>query len=185
MLSKKRYLLVDIKDVEKMQYVVKREAMFNDFENVYYAQGWDGIVELFNSNNIPVQLQRIVIEVGGNCFHKNSEEFFTGYKFNYVDFEKDGKAKSIYAMGTVFNGNTILDGVRINAPVHYVEFSEVVKFYKTLSDEGRLKEYYGCLNRLFDLRKNIDLVFENLEEDQVYNKFKNKIYNKNNRNWKW
>ena len=175
-----KYLLIDISNTEKAEYVVKREFICNDFVNVYYAKGWNSVRNIFNFKNIPLEFQKIIVGVSSSSFSKNMEEFLTGYHFDEVKIRKDKfcGTRKIYALGKRFDGNTIIDDVRFDSDIHYITAEEVVKFYKQLSDSGYLNDYLDSINQLLRSGKTTDsLVKTFTETTEVSSKRKNKKYN--------
>ena len=181
-----RYLLVDISTVEKKEYAVKRESLCLDFVTVYYDKGWTYARKYFDLNNVPLEFQKIIVEITSSCFSKNIEEFFVGYHFSEAKFkrENDSKSKKIYALGKIFDGNIVVDNIRLNSDIYYIGYDEVVSFYQNLNDKGYLKRYLSSLSQLFNLGKNIDSLAVSFLEEKASKKAKSKSYNQNNINCK-
>lgn len=165
----KRYLIVDVKNIEKQQWLVKREAMFNDFEHIYYPKGNISATQYFYGSNIPEEFQKIIICVSGSLFRskKDMEEFTTGHNLIIANqkSKRVDKSKVICVRTRIYDGISFVDDMYFETPLRYISYEEVVEFYKKIGEAKCMERYLDVVNQMFSLRADVKLTSENVVND--------------------
>lgn len=149
-----KYVFVDGNDTERISYVVKREFAFNDYDNVYYEDGYENLDLFFEENNIPPKYRKLILKLNGNIMYSfktrhSIEEFFTKKKFTL---------KKVYHsdVKTYISGDTdtydITELVKFTTELDIVNYDEVLYFLCDLNNLGLLDNYFHAIMSFFRIK---------------------------------
>lgn len=159
--EKAKYLMIDSKDMYKIIYKMKREASFNDFNNIYYYDKEISAEEIFNKNGIPQELQKIIIKINIPMFFKDEgNEYLTDFPFDITggQISKVNNDKYITAYSKkIFHDNQLFERtIKFTTHIKYFKYNEVVEFIMNLVNEGYLEKYLKSLKEIFDITYKLE-----------------------------
>lgn len=142
--KEKKYLEVKAGEVRKSVYETRREASFNDFENVRYHIGYATIDSVFNDNEVPAEYQKLFFKINGHLpknilLKKRIMEFFseTFWELSTIKNEYDGE--KIYCGKTDLSSP--IESLFFTKDLNVVDNSELLRFLAELQSQGLLDNY--------------------------------------------
>ena len=147
--ERKKYVIVDAKDIDITLRERMRVSGFNDFWNEYRAVGETTARKVFEEHQIPEQFQKIAFALPTcRCCHANGQEVLTGRIF---EIQKDNKAKEFfgYETGRWLDGDVIGGSIRFRTPKEKQKYASIVSFYEQLTEQGYLEQYIAAIKSMF------------------------------------
>lgn len=158
--ERKKYVIVDAKDINITLRKKVRVSEFNDFWNEYQAVGETTAKNVFEDHQIPEEFQKIAFALPTcRCCHANGQEVLTGRIF---EIQKDNKAKEFfgYETGRWLDGDVIGSSIRFRTPKEKQKYASIVSFYEQLTEQGYLEQYIAAIKSMFftelELRMNAE-----------------------------
>lgn len=156
--ERKKYIIVDAKDINITLRKRVRVSGFNDFWNEYQEVGETTAKKVFEEHQIPEEFQKIAFALPTcPCCHANGQEVLTSRTF---EIQKGSQPKEYfgYESGRWFAGDVIGGSLRFRTPKKKERYNDVLSFYNQLAEEGYLDSYIAALKTMFFLEH--ELAFE-------------------------
>lgn len=179
----KKCLIVDATNINKSLLEVKREMIANDFLHIYEETGIIKAQEIFEKYEMPLKYQKIIImkKVARLSNVVKLYEICTGYSFFIKN--KNSSQNNISIVNKTINNNPF-----VLLPAHTIKidkikptnYKEAIDFYQEMFDNEYFIKYLKCLNELFDLNLDIELLYE-LSSQEKNRRKALKLYKKGNK----
>ena len=171
--SRKKYIIVDGKDINITIREQERVAGFNDFWNEYKATGHTTAKNVFEKYQIPEQFQKIVFCFPAcSCCKHSGKEVLTSRPFSIF---KNNKSQEFtgYEYNRWFNGDIIWGSVKFNTSKTIDTYATVLSFYEQLTEEGYLEQYISAIKNIFFVKNELQINGETTKvEDAASNLLK-------------
>ena len=171
----KKYLIVPAEDVLNQLYSFKRIADCNDFNNWYYKLCKVCLDDVFDSYNIPKELQKIVIKINAPCFMmREANEYITNFPFEWnhrkIKRQEGQRNVSFFSCPIFYDNTSFREKINISTKFQYVDYNEVELFFIKLDESGYKEYYYNILKLFFDKLLRLDYLFrEHMDCEVVSN----------------
>ena len=146
--ERKKYILVDAKDIDITLRERIRVSGFNDFWNEYQAVGETTAKKVFEEHQIPEEFQKIAFALPTcRCCHANGQEVLTGRIF---EIQKNKSQEFLgYETGRWLDGDIIGGSIRFRTPKEKQKYARIVSFYEQLTEQGYLEQYIEAIKSMF------------------------------------
>ena len=169
---KKKYLIIDAKDIKKKIFIQYRNPIIDGFDNWYIIKEKVEVKTYFDKKEIPEEYQKLILQVTSPIilFEADAEELFFEKPY---DLKRDvtskktmtGKQSSMLYDDTLISGN-----LSFETNIDYKETDEVIDFINRLEASGYIEEYLEVLKELSRVeitsRLPISKLFEKEETKQ-------------------
>ena len=147
--KRRKYIIVDAKDINVTIRGHERVSGFNDFWNEYPVIGQTNAKKVFEEHQIPEQFQRIAFALPTcRCCNANGKEVLTGRQFqvfkNSDKKELFGDECARWSFGDIIGGC-----VSFRTPKQKKKYTDVVSFYEQLTEQGYLEQYIAAIKSMF------------------------------------
>lgn len=155
--ERKKYIIVDAKDINITLRKKVRVSGFNDFWNEYQEVGETTAKKVFEEHQIPEEFQKIAFALPTcPCCHANGQEVLTGRTF---EIQKGSQPKEYfgYESGRWFAGDVIGGSIRFRTPKSKIKYPSIVSFYEQLTEQGYLEQYIEAIKNMFFLEHELQI----------------------------
>lgn len=142
----KKYAFIDANDIRRCTYEVKREFAFNDFDNVYYQTGFETINNIFETNEIPDEYRKVVMEVEDGHFNNGAEELFT--KMPFIITKVGATESGLFIKGSS-EATDVTNWMSFASDYSPVNYDQVLLFLKQLNDMNLIGNYMNSIFTFF------------------------------------
>lgn len=147
--ERKKYIIVDAKDINITLRTHERVSGFNDFWNEYPPTGQITAKEIFEKHQIPEEFQKLAFVLPTcKCCNANGQEVLTGRQFQIL---KNNQQKEYFGdeCSRWISGDIIGGSVKFKTPKQKQKYSDVVSFYEQLTEQGYLEQYIEAIKNIF------------------------------------
>ena len=175
--ERKKYIIVNAKDIDITLRKRVRVSGFNDFWNEYHAIGKTTAKKVFEEHQIPEEFQKIAFALPTcRCCHANGQEVLTGRIF---EIHKNSQTKEFfgYESGRWFAGDVIAGSIYFSTPKEKQKFESIILFYEQLTEHGYLEQYISAIKNMFFLEHELEINNEPTKiEDKAITLLKKRNY---------
>lgn len=170
--KKPKYLIVDSKNILNQLYSFERVFICNDFDNWYYQLCMVSLNKLFDSYNIPEELQKIIIKINTPCFMmREANEYITNFSFEWnhrkIKRQEGQKNVTFFSCPIFYNNTLFREKINITTKFQYADYNEVEMFLERLVESGCKEHYHKVLKLFFDKNLRLDSIFREYVNDEV------------------
>lgn len=168
-----KYLIVGCSDIYKQLYDVKREKMFNDFDNFYIPSKKITINPVFIKFGVPIDFRKVIIKKKNPFLTKGSvEEYTLGFSFDLTKRKVAGD-KCINAVNCpiFYDNHVFYDKITFSTSDDFVTYNHVIEFLQKLNNSGYLRKYMSAINSFFDMGLDLEQFFETYGDGEDVGKF--------------
>lgn len=147
--EKKKYILVDAKDINITLRKHERVSGFNDFWNEYTPCGETTAEKVFEEHGLPKEFHKIAFSLPTcRCCRADSKEVLTGRNF---EITKDRQKKEYYGSecARMYDGDFIAGSMCFRTPKKKESYETVLSFYEQLTEQGYLDSYVEAIKSMF------------------------------------
>ena len=169
--NNEKYIFVNSKDIKRCSYEVRREFACNDYDNVYYHNGYETIDKLFEENNIPEKYRKIILQI--NCKIKKRKLFRCQAKelINRKEFKLQVQSndKTMLFIKGARPSIEITKWVVFSTNSDLFEYDKVHEFFLELLQLGLLDNYLNTVLSFFRNEKFIKIKGNTLTKKPIQN----------------
>ena len=165
---KKKYTFIDSNNIRRCTYDIKREFSFNDYNNVYYQTGYETIDGIFETNGIPEEYRKVIMEVDDTHPEKGAEEIFTkmGFIIRRIGVTENG----LYIRGNS-EATDLTNWMDFYENFEPEDYSQVLLFINKLNDVGLLGNYMNSILTFFRTNLMVKDIESSIEKNDKGHQF--------------
>ena len=153
--ERKKYIIVDAKNISITLRKKERVCGFNDFWNEYKAVGETTATEIFERYQIPKEFQKIAFALPTcRVCNSNGYEILTQRQFQIQKNTPDKEFVG-HENGRWFDGDVISSSLRFKTPKQKEKYESIISFYEQLTNQGYLEQYVEAIKNIFFLENEL------------------------------